>query len=368
MAVMELPARVESPLLSMVRETPTDYWNDSCASAELEYAVARGATGATSNPTIVLDTLRKEQSRWLPRIQALTAENPTWTEVDVTWALVEEMAVAGAAILEPVFRAEGGRKGRLSIQTNPQNYRNADRMLEQGLRFDRLADNVQVKFPATHAGLDAIERATVAGVNINATVSFTVAQTIAVGETVERALAERERRGEDTSGMSPVCTMMIGRLDDWMRTVSDRDGIAIHPSALDWAGLAAFKRAAAIYRERGFRTRLLAAAYRNRLHWTELVGGDVILTMPWAWQVRFNESGITPVPRFHEPVPDDFVEDLLARIPDFGRAYHSDGLSVDEFDTYGPTVRTLRIFIGSYHDLMAAVRDVMLPDPERRAK
>ena len=35
MAVLEVPTQVESPLLSMVQTTPTDYWNDSCASAEL---------------------------------------------------------------------------------------------------------------------------------------------------------------------------------------------------------------------------------------------------------------------------------------------------------------------------------------------
>ena len=33
--------------------TPTDFWNDSCAVAELAYAVERGGTGATSNPVIV---------------------------------------------------------------------------------------------------------------------------------------------------------------------------------------------------------------------------------------------------------------------------------------------------------------------------
>ncbi len=63
------------------------------------------------------------------------------------------MAVGGAAVLEPVFRATGGRKGRLSLQTDPANYRNADRMLSQGLHFAGLAPNIQVKFPATSAGL-----------------------------------------------------------------------------------------------------------------------------------------------------------------------------------------------------------------------
>ena len=34
---------VESPLLRMAQTTPTQYWNDSCATAELTYAVERGA-------------------------------------------------------------------------------------------------------------------------------------------------------------------------------------------------------------------------------------------------------------------------------------------------------------------------------------
>src|SRR4029077_8501457 len=210
-----------------------------------------------------------------------------------------------------------------------------------GLRFAELAPNMQVKFPTTSAGLQALERAPAAGVNINAPVSFTAAQALAVAEAVERGLAARAAAGGEVAGMSPVCTMMIGRLDDWMRVLVERDAVAIHPDALDWAGIAAFKRAAGLYRERGYRTRLLAAAYRHRLHWTELVGGDVVLTMPYAWQVRFNASGIEPVERIGVAVAPDIVDDLLRRIPDFARAYEPDGLTIDEFDSFGPTVRTL---------------------------
>ena len=355
---------IDSPLLRTVTDRPTDVWNDSCAVDELEYAVARGATGATSNPSIVLDVLRKERSTWEPRIRELARANPAWTETDLTWAVIEEMAVRGAAVLEPVFVREGGRKGRLSLQTNPANYPNTERMLDQGIRFGQLAPNMQVKFPATRAGLVAIERATAAGVNINATVCFTVPQAIAVGEAVERGLDALAERGGDPDTMTPVCTIMIGRLDDWMRVLVERDGIAIHPDALDWAGIATFKRAYGLFRERGYRARLLAAAYRHRLHWTELVGGDIVLTIPHAWQVRFNASGITPAARIDEPVDPGLVRELQERIPDFGRAYEPDGLTIDEFDGFGPTVRTLRGFIASYHDLVGAVRDVLLPDPD----
>src|SRR5450755_1790416 len=71
---------VESPLLRMAQTTPTQYWNDSCATAELTYAVERGAIGATSNPSIVLEVTKKEGDFWAPRVRELADANPTWSE------------------------------------------------------------------------------------------------------------------------------------------------------------------------------------------------------------------------------------------------------------------------------------------------
>jgi transaldolase len=70
------------------------------------------------------------------------------------------------------------------------------------------------------------------------------------------------------------------------------------------------------------------------------------------------------VPRFDDPVDERILDELTARLPEFSRAYEPDGLSVDEFDGFGATVRTLRQFIASYRDLLATVRDVMLPSPD----
>ena len=357
---------VESPLLRMAQTTPTQYWNDSCAIDELTYAVDRGAIGATSNPSIVLEVMKKEGDFWAPRVRELADANPTWSEVELTWATIEEMAVRGAAVLRPVFDRAGGQYGRLSLQTNPANHRDPVRMVEQGVRFAGLAPNMQVKFPATAAGIEAMEEATFRGVSINATVSFTVPQALAAAEAVERGLARRAAAGEDTASMSPIVTIMIGRLDDWMKVLVERDDLAVNPDAPNWAGIAAFKRSYGIFKERGYRSRLLAAAYRHHLHWTELVGGDVSLTIPYPWQVRFNASGIDPVARMQEPVDPAIIDELSKRIPDFPRAYEPDGLTAAEFDRYGATVRTLRGFIKAYHDLQAAIRDIVLPNPDVR--
>lgn len=361
---VDTPAAAGGPMYEMSL-TPTDYWNDSCSVQDLSYAIARGAVGATSNPTIVAEVLDQELDLWRDRIGELIAGHPGWTEDEVTWALVEEMAVRGAGLLGGVFTREHGRKGRLSIQTDPRLYRSPERLLAQGRRFDGLAPNMQVKIPATRAGISAIEDLTAEGISINATVCFTVSQALAVAAAVERGLDRHARAGGDPSALSPVCTIMMGRLDDWLAVVQQRDAILVEPGVTHWAGIACVKRAYAIYRERGYRTRLLAAAFRHHRHWTELIGGDIVLTVTAGWQRRFNESGIPVVRRFDEPVAPEIVAELRRAFPDFRRAYEPDGMDVDAFDSYGATVRTLRGFIASYHELAATIRDSMLSNPDR---
>jgi transaldolase len=101
------------------------------------------------------------------------------------------------------------------------------------------------------------------------------------------------------------------------------------------------------------------------MHWSQLVGGDVVISPPRPWQERINRSGIEPVPRIDEPVDPAVVGELLERIPEFGRAWREDGLSLDELDSFGATRRTLRQFIGACADLAALVRDFVIPDPDR---
>jgi transaldolase len=357
---------VLSPL-QQTAATATDIWNDSCAVDELEYAIANGAVGATANPTIVHDVWKKDPDRWGRRVRELADAMPGATETHLAWAIVEEMSSEGAALLMPAFEKFGGRQGRLSMQTNPTFWRSYEPMLGQGVHFTQVAPNIIVKFPATRTGIAAMEEATYRGVSINATVSFSVAQAVAAAEAVERGLARREAEGLRTDDMGPVITIMVGRIEDWLRVLVDRDGVVVHPSALAYSGVAVFKRAYRIFQERGFRARLLAAAIRHHLHWSEFVGGDVVITLPSAWQKKFNASAVTVRERMDDPVDPEYIRELSAAFPDFVKAYEPTGLSVDEFDAYPPTVRTLRAFIGSYHDLLAAVTDAQLPNPDLRS-
>jgi transaldolase len=349
----------DTPLGRTVAQTPTDIWNDSCNITELAYAVEFGAVGATANPTIVVDNWHADPVTWATRARVLAGEHPTWSEREVAWAIVAEMSQRAAPLLMPAFAASGGRSGRLSIQTDPTLYRDADALVDQALIFDGLAPNVIVKLPATRAGIAAMEEATFRGVSINATVSFSVAQALAAAAAVERGLERRDAENRDTTRMGPVITIMMGRLEDWLREAADRDQLSIHPTAPPWAGVAVVKRARAEWQARGFRARLLAAAIRHHLHWSELIGGDLVITMPAAWQRRFNASSVEVRSRIDDPVDPAHLAELGA-VDDFVRAHEPDGLAIEEFDAFGPTRRTLRTFIGSYHDLLHLVTEAQL--------
>jgi transaldolase len=133
---------------------------------------------------------------------------------------------------------------------------------------------------------------------------------------------------------------------------------------LEWAGVAVFKKTYRLFRERGYRVRLLAAAFRNHMHWSELIGGDVVISPPHAWQVRWNASDVEVRSRIGEEVEPRIVEELSRKFADFRRASTAGGLSIEEFDSFGATRHTLRQFITACHDLDALVRDVMIPRPE----
>jgi transaldolase len=362
---LEQSTAFKSPLYRMTQTTSTCLWNDSAALDELTYSIEHGASGATCNPVIVLDVLKKEGRLWNDRIRSLAKELPTATEDQIAWRVVEEISTTRAKLLKPIFDRQAGKNGRLSIQTDPRFYRDTNAILQQALRFRDLAPNMIVKIPVTQAGLAAIEAATYQGISINATVCFSLPQCVAVAEAVERGLARRERENQDISTMGPVCTIMVGRLDDWLKVVAEQRDITVDPGYLEWAGVAVFKKTFELFRQRGYRIRLLSAAFRNHMHWSELIGGDVVISPPYKWQLRFNASDIEVIPRIANLVDARIVDVLCRQFSDFKRAYTEGGLSPQEFDSFGPTMRTLRQFTEACHGMALYVRDIVLPNPDK---
>ena len=133
-----------------------------------------------------------------------------------------------------------------------------------------------------------------------------MAQAIAAADAIERGLRRRDAEDLDTQRMGPVVTLMMGRVEDWLRVVVDRDGLTTDPDALPWSGV----------------------------------------------EVR---------PRIDDPVPPAFLSQLR-RLDEFTKAYEPDGLAIDAFDADGAT----SMFIASY-ELLAHVTDALIPNPDNRS-
>jgi transaldolase len=341
-------------------ERGAEFWNDSCALHELRDAVAHGATGATSNPVIVSAAVKGDAKTWTPVIDATIRAHETANEDEIAWLLIAEMGRQAAAILEPVHRETAGARGYLSMQVSPKHYANADRMVEQGKGLASLAPNIAIKVPSTEAGVRAAEELVAAGINVNATVSFTVSQAVAVGEAFERGMDRAAKAGADMGRLHPYMTLMVGRLDDHLQRVTAKDSVAIDPGYLAWAGIAVFKRAVEVFRRRGFRSRLLVAAYRHHLHWSQLIGPNVLHTMPYPWWKQFEASDVEVEETLERPVRPEIVSALERKFKDFPLAYEEGALKPAEFVSYGPTVHTLNQFLGGYQELLGVVRERML--------
>lgn len=351
----------DSSLLMAAKTTKTSLWNDSADPVELAQSIEFGAVGATCNPVIALTAIKSNLALWRPRLEEIARAHPQATESQIGWMAVERLSIEAARLLEPAFQRTGGRDGRLSMQTDPRLHRDATSIVEQAIHFSELAPNIIVKIPATKVGISAIEEATFRGVSINVTVSFTVSQALAAAEAIERGLNRRVASGLPEREFGSVVTIMGGRLDDWLKYRATKDRVLIDPGYLEWAGVATLKKAHHLFVERGYRSRILSAAFRNFMQWSELVGGDLVVSPPFDWQLRINENAIPVEDRIDVPVDPKIIEVLRDRLPEFARAYEVDGLSIDEFDSFGPTVRTLRQFLEADAELDALVRDVLVP-------
>ena len=111
---LEKTVAYKSPLYEMTQTTPTCLWNDSATLSELTYSIEHGAVGATCNPVIVLDALKKEAHLWNDRIRALAVQFPVATEEEAAttasarWSLSRITPTCELIIARRFFSASAG--------------------------------------------------------------------------------------------------------------------------------------------------------------------------------------------------------------------------------------------------------------------
>ena len=335
---------------------PTEFWHDSAEPAEIRRAATWGGTGVTTNPILMPLTARRSVLRWDVEIARWKHNSPPASVEEIAWALIRGIATEAAAIMAPVYHRTHGHTGLVCVQVDPTKDDDAEAMVRQGREITTWATNLLIKIPVTAAGLVAIEELAAHGVSTTATVSFSVPQVLQVAKAFRRGLARARRKGMDTCRLHSYAVIMIGRLDDHLRDQVAEGELELAEAAIQAAGEAVAKKAAALFRERGYESVLLFSSFRGYHDPGAVLGGPHVLTIPTSLEEQLAHNEAAPHAGMGDAVDQDLIE-ALKHAPDFARGYREDGMTPDEFAGYGPVVKTLNEFKKGYADLLAYVRE-----------
>ena len=314
--------------------TDAIYWHDSAVVEELDEAIENGAVGQTTNPFLIASTLRARPDFWRSVLPGVPddvqgdARAEEWIAQVAGWFARNKLAP---------FAGKGEYAGYVCAQTNPCKPGDAVGTIAAARRYASMGENVVAKIPTTRAGLEAIEVCASEGINVTATVSHTAPQVLAAAEAYQRG---RQRAIE--KGLKPgigIAVLMIGRLDDYLRDVMNDTQARATEADVRWAGIAVFKRAYELFKERRYDCMLMPAGSRSAYHIAEISGASMVMSISpeiaryLAAETDFSEKIDRPV----EPA----ILERLCEMPEFRKAYEPDGMIVNEFIAYGAFNRTL---------------------------
>lgn len=319
-------------------QTRTAWWHDSADPAELKQGKEWGAVGVTTNPVLVFRSLDDNRNRWNATLKETGATAVPREKAEI---LMRSVVVEAASEFELVHRESGREHGYVCAQLDPTLAADREAMIAMARRFAVWAPNVSVKFPATAAGLDALEECVSEGICATSTVSFTVAQVVAAAERYERGRERAERAGLKPSPCFAV--IMIGRIDDYLRDVALDQRAQVSNEDIQQAGLAITKRAYSIFRKNKYRTKLLVAALRGPHHMTGVCGGELVMSLHPKIQKLLVTGDIPRATGIDEPVPKNTLK-RLQTIPEFVKAYEPEEMLERDFMSFGVTQKTLSQF------------------------
>ncbi len=295
------------PSLSELAQLGQSVWLDFIrrpliTSGELADLVAKGVRGVTSNPAIFEKAIAGAAD-YDPEIRSLAAAGRSAAEIYEALA-IQDIQLA-ADVLGTVYRSTDGLDGYVSLEVDPLLARDSARTIAEAKRlFEAVGrPNVMIKIPGTAEGLSAVSATLAAGVNVNVTLIFSIANYTAVADAYMAGLEALAAAGPTARGGHPVerlasvASFFVSRLDTALekelvaRGAPDLQGkIAVANCKLAYAE---FNRITATSRwqalaARGARSqRVLWAststknpAYRDTLYVDELIGPGTVNTVP----------------------------------------------------------------------------------------
>lgn len=319
-------------------ETETKWWHDSAIPAEIDEAIDSGALGVTTNPVLTYKSLQAAPDFWQPQVDEISQDLAPAERAE---ALLKIIATYAAGKFKQVFARTGGQHGYALGQLNPAICCDSEKMLAQALRYRAWGDNIAVKLPTVKAALPVIEELAARGIAVCTTLNFSVAQAMAAGEAYERGAAKARKAAIPV--MPCFVVQQGGRLDEYLLEVATDNRTDINPEDILHAGNAVCKKVYRLFKQRGITAKIMPAGLRGVHHLAEMAGGDMVFSLQARVQRMVIEANLPREKRIDEEIPADVIA-RLRRIREFPRAYDEDGMTSDEFVTFGVTQKTLSQF------------------------
>ncbi|MFQ5578284.1 MAG: transaldolase [Anaerolineae bacterium] len=331
--------------LNQLAELGQSIWYDNIQrslllNGDLARMIARDSiTGLTSNPSI-FDNAISKSADYDDALARLLAQDPQASATELYEALAISDIQAAADLMRPIFDRTNGADGYVSFEVSPTLAHDTQASIADARRLFKAVSrpNLMIKIPATLAGLPAIAALLGEGINVNATLMFSLQDYDGVAEAYLTGLEQLDASGGDVSKVASVASFFVSRVD----TIFDKALEAVgSPEALSLRGQMGVANAKVAYRrfEETFSGQRFAAleakgarvqrplwaststknpAYSDILYVEELIGPYTVNTMPPVTIQAFKDHGRAEV-RLTQDV--DRALELMERVAALGVDY-----------------------------------------------
>ncbi len=171
-----------------------------------------GVSGVTSNPAI-LEKAIVEHDDYNEAIERLARDGADARTIYAN--LVLEDVRETADLLRPVFESTEGHDGFVSLEVSPHLAYATEASVREAKRLwaELERPNVMIKVPATREGLPAMRALLADGVNVNATLLFSLSRYHEVAEAFLAGLEDRVASDKPVDRLASVASFFLSRID-----------------------------------------------------------------------------------------------------------------------------------------------------------
>lgn len=334
------------------KQTKTKFWINNPTREEAKRAIEEGALGCTQNPSYTEKMLFHPQESVYTRQVLEEVVKETKNDNEAARLFQRRLVKNTSDIFFPVYEESNQKDGYVSIQSDPF-LNDTEAILADSHINSLINKNISCKVPCDKVGLTVIEDLVSEGISVNVTEVFTVSQVEATIDTYNKAVYKAKE--------APVVFIshIAGIYDDYLQQYVQDNDVDISSDVLYQAGLAVARKVYQLMKDRNPELVFVGGGARGLHHFTEMVGGDVCITINWLGTAdKLIESNPPVVSRIFNPVENRVIDELLEKLPPFKQGYLTDGLALEGFEDFGPVQLFKGGFKASWQKVVNASADI----------